>query len=508
MSRSHTGTGSRPPSDPPHPRDERRELDLYDLIEMIWSQRVMVIAVFLVLFVAGAAASFLLLNKTYEARARLLVLLDDEDLTPGAAGSGDGFIIEQVMQSESEIMNSETVRRIALENIGPAAVLPEGGSEALALRAMRQSFSVVRAPNASVLIPVLEADSPERAETVLNAIVDAYLEYRQVVLTGDGATGVADRRLQSDQAYTAALDALDRFLTENDITEYESDITALLTQIAALQTSLATAQSERQAASAAASAIAQRVAEMPENIDLYVESSAENLLIENRLERESLLSRYLETAPPVVALDREIAELEDFIAGGGVEGLGQRRTGVNTVRQGLVQEQMRLESVAAAEATRARAISAQLSAAESEISRLRSLAPDYRRLAQDVAATAAAATSLATQQAEAEARQSLAPGSADAVRIVERAFAPAEGSSLKKLGVAAAFVFAAGTAILMGLLRGYWSRHVGPGAQARPVQQRTQTADLTDAIGPMPSRVAGVPVLARMPDRGSALGRR
>lgn len=94
MSRSHTGTGSRPPSDPPHPRDERRELDLYDLIEMIWSQRGMIIAVFLVLFVAGAAASFLLLNKTYEARARLLVLLDDEDLTPGAAGSGDGFIIE------------------------------------------------------------------------------------------------------------------------------------------------------------------------------------------------------------------------------------------------------------------------------------------------------------------------------------------------------------------------------------------------------------------------------
>jgi polysaccharide biosynthesis protein PslE len=508
MSRSHTGTGSRPPSDPPHPRDERRELDLYDLIEMIWSQRGMIIAVFLVLFVAGAAASFLLLDKTYEARARLLVLLDDEDLTPGAAGSGDGFVIEQIMQSESEIMNSETVRRIALENIGPAAVLPEGGSEALALRAMRQSFSVVRAPNASVLIPVLEADSPDRAETVLNAIVDAYLEYRQVVLTGDGATGVADRRLQSDQAYTAALDALDRFLTENDITEYESDIAALLTQIAALQTSLATAQSERQAASAAASAIAQRVAEMPENIDLYVESSAENLLIENRLERESLLARYLETAPPVVALDREIAELEDFIAGGGVEGLGQRRTGVNTVRQGLVQEQMRLESVAAAEATRARTISAQLSAAESEIARLRSLAPDYRRLAQDVAATSAAATSLATQQAEAEARQSLAPGSADAVRIVERAFAPAEGSSLKKLGVAAAFVFAAGTAILMGLLRGYWSRHVGPGAQARPIQQRTQTADLTDAIGPMPSRVAGVPVLARMPDRGSALGRR
>ncbi len=157
---------------------------------------------------------------------------------------------------------------------------------------------------------------------------------------------------------------------------------------------------------------------------------------------------------------------------------------------------------------RARAISSQLSAAGNEVARLRSLAPEYRRLAQDVAATAAAATTLATQQAEAEARQSLAPGSADAVRIVERAFAPAEGSSLKKLGIAATFVFAAGTALLAGLLRGYWLRHIGPGAGAQPVHHRLQTADLTEAIGPMPSRVAGVPVLARMPDRGSALGRR
>jgi len=503
-----SGSGSRPPNNTARPEDERRELDLYDLIEMIWSQRGMIIAVFLVLFLAGGAASYLLLNKTYEARARLLVLLDDEDLTPGAAGSGDGFIIEQVMQSESEIMNSETVRRIALENIGPAAVLAEGGTEALALRTMRQSFSVVRAPSASVLIPVIESDSPERAEVVLNAIVDAYLEYREVVLTGDGATGVADRRLQANEAYALALSALDAFLTTNNVTDYDSDVAALLTQIAALQTSLATSQSERQAAAAAAAAIAARVADMPPNIDLYVDSSAENLLIDKRLERESLISRYLATAPPVVALDREIAELEDFIAGGGVEGLGQRRTGVNVVRQGLVQEQLRLESVAAAEGMRARTITGQLATSQNEISRLRGLAPEYRRLAQNVEATAAAATALATQLAEAEARQSRPPGSADAVRIVERAYAAPEGSSLKKLGVAAAFIFAAGAAILMGLLRGYWTRHVGPASQTQQASRPRRTADTTEGIGPMPTRVAGVPVLARMPDRGSALGRR
>ncbi|GJL96703.1 MAG: hypothetical protein DHS20C06_05200 [Hyphobacterium sp.] len=507
MSRTYTGPGQNSHVRSVPADGEQRELDLYDLIEMIWSQRAMVIGIFLLLFVAGAAASVLMLNKTYEARARLLVLLDDEDLTPGAAGSGDGFILEQVLQSEAEILNSETVRRMALETIGPAAVLPTGGTESLALRTLRQSFSVVRAPNASVLIPVLEGADPDRSERALNAIVDAYIEYRQVVLAGVGTSGVSDRRLQSDQAYATALAALDLFLNENDIANYDADMAALVTQATTLRTNLALAQSDRQAAAAAAAAIAARVAEMPENIDLYVDSSAENLLIEKRLERESLLARYLETAPPVVAIDREIGELEEFIAGGGVEGLGQRRTGVNAVRQALLQEQLRLESVAAGENRRAGALAAQLTAAEAEIVRLRGLAPEYERLAQDVAATSAAATALATQQAEAEARQSLAPGSADAVRIVERAYAPPEGSSLKKLGIAAAFIFAAGTAVLTGLLRGYWTRHVSPSAPRSAQNSRGQEAGHTTG-GPMPARVAGVPVLARMPDRGAALVRR
>ena len=508
MSRARNGSGTRPPAPPDASGGDRNDLDLYDLIGMIWSQRGMIIAVFLVLFVAGAAASILLLDKTYEARARLLVLLDDEDLTPGAAGSGDGFIIEQVMQSESEILNSETVRRRAMESLGVNAILPEGGNEALALRTLRQSFSIERAPNASVLIPVYEGDNAERSEQILDAIVDSYIGYRQFVLTGDGASAVAERREQSDQAYSTALTALDSFLTENNITDFDADLEAIVAQVTALRTALATAQSERQAASASAAAIAARVAEMPPSIELYVESSAENLLVEKRLERESLLSRYLETAPPVVAIDREIAELEEFIAGGGVEGLGQTRTGVNEVRQALVQEQLRLEAVAAGENRRAGAIQSQLNAAEAEARRLRGLRAEHDRLSDNVEATGAAANALATQQAEASARQSLPPGSADAVRIVERAYAAPEGSSLKKLGVAAAFIFAAGTAVLLGLLRGYWEQHVSPSAPRRPAARPQPMADTIEAGGPMPARVAGVPVLARMPDRGSVLARR
>jgi uncharacterized protein involved in exopolysaccharide biosynthesis len=509
MSRAYSGPGQSPPVPPGSDGEPRRSLDLFDLIEMVWSQRGIILVVFLLLFAFGAAASILMLDRTYEARARLLVLLDDEDLTPGAAGSGDGFILEQVLQSEAEILNSETVRRRALEALGPAAVLPAGGTEAQALRALRQSFSVERSPNASVLIPVLEGDDPARSEQALNAIVDAYIAYRQIVLTGDGASGIAERRLQADTAHAIALASLDTFLETNNITDYEADRAAAITRVSTLQSQLLTAQSEAQAASSAAAALGARVSGMPETIELYVESSAESQLVELRLERERLLARYLESAPAVVAINREISELEEFMAGGGVAGLGNTRTGVNEVRSALVEEQMRQEVRASSQTTLASTLRGQLRAAQQEVQRLRELAPEYRRLAQDVAATETAATGLATQQAEAEARQSLAPGSADAVRIVERAYAPPEGSSLKKLGIAASFVFAAGAAVLLGLLRGYWVHHVSPNAPARPLPRgRTSTATTPSGPQPMPSRVAGVPVLVRTPQRQAALARR
>ncbi|WP_420432137.1 GumC family protein [Hyphobacterium sp.] len=509
MSRAYSGSGQSPPAPPGPEGENRRSLDLFDLIEMVWSQRVIILVVFLLLFAFGASASILMLDRSYEARARLLVLLDDEDLTPGAAGSGDGFILEQVLQSEAEILNSETVRRRALDVIGPAGVLPAGGTEAQALRALRQSFSVERSPNASVLIPVVEGDDPARSEQTLNAIIDAYIAYRQVVLTGDGASGISERRVQADTAHGIALAALDQFLQENDITDYEADREAAIARVSALQTQLLTAQSEAQAASSAASALQARIAGMPETIELYVESSAENQLAELRLERERLLARYLETAPAVVAINREIAELEEFITGGGVAGLGNTRTGVNEVRSALVEEQMRQEVRASSQTTLAATLRRQWRAAQQEVQRLRDLAPEYRRLAQDVAATETAATGLATQQAEAEARQSLAPGSADAVRIVERAYAPPEGSSLKKLGIAASFVFAAGAAMLLGLLRGYWINHVSPHASGRPLPRDQAAAEaVSHEPVPMPSQVAGIPVLIRMPQRGAALGRR
>ncbi|TGY86447.1 hypothetical protein E5163_16695, partial [Marinicauda algicola] len=96
----------------------RREIDVFDLAAIVWTQKFLIILVFLALFIPGAIAAYTLLTPTYEAETRLLVLLDEDDPTPGAAGSGGAFVLDQVLQSAIEILDSDAVRRRAIERRG------------------------------------------------------------------------------------------------------------------------------------------------------------------------------------------------------------------------------------------------------------------------------------------------------------------------------------------------------------------------------------------------------
>mgnify|MGYP001443231404 CR=1 FL=1 len=478
--------------------DERGELDLYDLVELAWAQRVLIILVFAVLFAVGAGAAIMLIKPSYEAQARLLLILDDADPTPGTAGAGGAFVLDQVLQSETEILNSDAVRRLAIAEVGIGSLLPDGGTEADALKMLRDGFSVSRAPNAAVLVPTFEHGDAEIAALAVNGMVNAYLEYRRQVLVGDG-TETAARQVTAVAALVEAQSALDTFLNANGLTNYTADVDAAVTRVQTLRTALDTAEAERAAALAGIAALNERLAGIPESIEEYVENDAGNQL----LQREALLARYQPEAPPVQAIDRQIAAVESFIATGGAEGLGQRRVGANPVRQDLETQLLTLQSTAAAEQRRITTLNGQISAAQAEVSRMRALNPEFRELAQEVSANEEALSLIATQQVEGQNRRAAALGAADTVRVLEYGAVPPEGSSLKKVAVIAAFMFAAGVAVLTGLLWGFWSRHL---RSPSPRGGRRFNVVGTPATAPQPVRTnesSGIPILARVSDRGS-----
>lgn len=438
----------------------RREMDLFDLIAIVWTQKLLILLVFLALFIPAAIAAWTLLTPSYEAQSRLLVLLDEENPTPGTAGTGEAFVLEQVMQSEIEILNSDAVRRLALEQRG-ADVSPA------AVRRLRQGFTVDRAPNSSVLIARFEADDPEAAANILNAIVEAYLDYRQDLLVEDGAGPLATRLTRAEIVAEAAAADLREFLASHAISDYEAERAAVVARITDLQTRLLTAEADAEAAQAGAAALAERLRSVPETIEHYVENDVTGQLLALEVRRRELLASYLPDAPPVVAIEREIAAMRDFVQAGGAEGAGQRRTGANPVYQELDSARLQQASAAAAQSRLARALERQLGEAREEADRLRALAPAHARLQRDAVAANEAAARLAGQLANAEAQGAGLPDAADSVRIVERAEPPSQARSLRKIGVLGAGVFALGVAGLIGLLRGYFLSWRSPDRAAR-----------------------------------------
>ena len=425
-----------------------RELDLFDLAAFVWTQKLVAILVAVLVFLPLAGLVMMSIKPSWVATSRLLVILDPTDLTPGAAGSGGAFIIDTVMQSEAEILNSDAVRRVALADLN-------GTADPLLVRSVARSMKVQRAPNASVLNVTYAAADPGAAATVLNAVVDAYLAYRTELLIGGVDGGVDDRLAAAEAEAARAEDALRRFLNANALSDFQTERQAVLQRISDLEARRLSADAEAATARGFAAALAERIARLPEEIALYVENGVSGQLLALEVRREELLARYLPDAPPVQAVEREIAALSAFLDAGGAEGRGQTRTGVNPVWQALEQERLQQEAFASSQERLTAALQIQLRAARAEADRLRGLSSEYERLVRSASARSEAARALSVEAADADSRRNAPPGAADAVRVVERAAPPVQPKSLLKPALAAVFVMAVGLGVFVALLRGY-----------------------------------------------------
>lgn len=481
---------------------KRPELDLFDLIALAWSQRIFIVLVSLVIFLPLSIAAYLSLTPTYTAGSRLLVIMDEDDLTPGAAGSGGEFMFDQIMQSEAELLGSEEIRRRMLAE-------RTGQLDPDQLKMLREGFGVNRAPNASFLVATFKDKDPVLAANTVNAIVDSYLRYRVELLVGGFEGGVAARLEAAEDDALEAQQTLRAFLIEHNIVDFATERDSALGRMADLQTRMLQAQAEAAQARALARALSERLADLPETVELSVENSVTGQLLDLQVRRTELLARYQPDAPPVLAVEREIEAMERFVNEGRAEGQGQRRTGINPIWQELESARLQQESSAAGQARLAASLQTQLEAARAELSRLRELAPEFDRLTRAVTARAQAAEQLSVQAADALARSNQPSGGADAIRVVSRATPPALPESRRKLAVMAIAVVAGGIGGLAGLIRGYLLAVTEPEVYEpapTPPQPETGSGRPVPAAPqnePGPSRASprhdqGLPVLARV----------
>ena len=456
----------------------RPRYGFFDVVGLLFRELWLMIVIFLVVFALGAAA-VLTLKKSYTASASVYAGVGQEYVYQPRVGTterGQPLEADAVAQSEAQILGSLAVKQKTVEVLGADAILgPDAqGTPAekktAALKALDGGLGVGVTPGSAIISASYAANDPARAATILNGLIDQYLVQRRTVFSDRTTPAIAAQREAFEQDLARADAAYQAFMTSNNIADFATANAALA---ANYQTTFAEALSLRaqlnqatQRLNTLEAQLAQQPAEVVLQQDLNV--SAQNQILELRTQREALLSRYTPDAQPVKDIEQQIADLQAYVATGSTVGAKEVRTGPSTIFTTI--ETARITAAADRDG-----LAARLAVAEGQLNQLRARLAELTRLESTNANLAGNREVLTAnisefQQREVQARadSALVAAGADNVTVIERAQAPTRGSSLKAPLLAVVFLFAAFTALCVGLLRVFTRRgYVTPASTGR-----------------------------------------
>ncbi len=464
-----------------------------DFVTLLWRERFLMLVVFLVIVIAGVAFATTL-KKSYTAESSLFVRLGQEYVyEPRAGDAGRGAVpnIDEVIQSEAEILGSGELRERVIRKIGFAKIFPKHaakyagatpeGKRKLMMEgrdAIGKSLKIQTAPDNSIIRLGYQNDDPEMAEKVLNTLLEEYLVYRRSLLIGGDSNILQRQRDIFSQKLAEADTAYQSFLTTNDIGDFTAQKTALTQLQAQVEQQKYSIDAQLQDRVGRLASVESELSRTPPEAILYrdVDMSASTKLAQLKLDREGLLARYTAGAQPVQDINVQIAQLEAGLAAGRTNGEGARRSGPNPIWQTLTTTRNDLRAEVAALQQSQGAYAQQVTDVNTRLLRLAGLEPEFNELSRDRDVLSSNVRDFTVKEQQDEAQRQMSAESSDNIRIVQRAVAPTTGKSLKKPVLILAILFGAFSALCIGLVRMF----------LRPGLQTPESA----------SRTLGMPVLA------------
>jgi uncharacterized protein involved in exopolysaccharide biosynthesis len=449
-----------------------RAPDLREALVLMWRERMLMIVVFALVFALGTAG-VLALPTTFDARSSLLVGLGQEYVyQPRAGDAARGAVpqVADVVQSEVEILTSDELKRRVIRTLGMDVVAPKLAGkwaaadpvrrrmiEGVVVRTMARSLKIDTTPDTGVVRMTYRGATPDASAQILNALVDAYLGYRREVLTDPTSPLITREKALFQQKLAVADKAFQDFQTANGIGDFPSEKAALATLHQAITDDRYKAEASLSEATSRLAALGRGLASTPNEIELQrdVDLTAPDKLMQLRMDRHDLLSRYKPGAAPVKDIDAKIAALEAFIAQPGSSGDREKRMGANPVRQELARQRIEMEAQAAAAAHRRDELTRQLEDVTKRQQHLAELESRYQALTTEREVLQASVRNFEQRAQEAQAAQELAKNGDDSVHVVERAAPPVEAQSLKRPLFVLALLFALFSAACAGLIRGF-----------------------------------------------------
>lgn len=447
-----------------------------DILTLLWRRIPLMLLVFVVVVAIGAVIAFRM-KPSFPAHSSLLVRLGQEyvyqprvgDAARGAVPSND-----EVVQSELEILQSRAVKEKTVQDIGLARMSPElgrayaGADEvkrrdliATAIKTIDSGLKVQTAPDNSIVKLTYSARDPELAALVLNTLVDEYLRYRRTVLIGGEAGSVQAQLKAFQDRLTAADQDYQKFLVDNGIGsgDFEAEKSFLTQQYSQLSTEALTAQAALAEAEGRLSVVSREAAGAQQEIGLYrdLDHTAQDELNKLINQRQDLLSRYLPTAQPVKEIEQKIAAQQALASRGPLDG-GARRVGPNPIYQTLVSDRNQLQAQASALRQRKGQIDSLLGGIAARRQRLAGMEPRYQELARQRDLLGNNVKTLAQRAQESQAAETAGKSGDDAIKVVERAYPSAKGTSLKGPVLMLSVLFGAFAAVCAGLISAFSAR--------------------------------------------------
>jgi uncharacterized protein involved in exopolysaccharide biosynthesis len=460
------------------------------LMREIW----LILAVFFVLLAIGIAIAFMM-PKTYTASASLVMKLGQDYVYVPAAGDaarGAAATTDEVVQSEVEILNSTELKRRIINELGynvfvptlpkdyiPKTVIARQTAENAALKVITQHLKIDWAPKSNIVRLSYKNEDAQKASLILNTLLDNYKKYRLEVFSDVTAPMLEVQKAAFDRRLREADNTYENFLQKNGVGDFQSAKTTysklydtITGEIYLVDALLAQAKARHYAVTVRFKQLVPEIS-TERNLDLSVPTK----LLALRTQREELLARYTPEAQPVRDLNEQIGQLEAMMASGTAIGEKDHKIGVNPIYQQLLADKLQLEAEIAAQSGRRDQLKSQADQVVTKLQSLTTLDGEFTTLDTERQALQNNVRNFTARIQENRAANEIAAGGTDTVRVINRASPPDKPTSFKTIILIFTLLFAAFTAICVGLVRFYLRKgFVG---------------------APMASRTLGLPILAQ-----------
>ncbi|CAN5754412.1 hypothetical protein BH09PSE5_BH09PSE5_05220 [soil metagenome] len=464
---SHTPSG--------HSTNDGKSGSLREALTAGFRDRRRIALAFLLPFVATILLSFMPTPK-YTSDASLLLRLGREYLyTPEVGNAGNAtpmaYDREQTMRAEVEILMSRDINDAVLAKLGESAVYPaitQGDAPAqkqhdMAVLEMRRNLDAVLLKDSNVVHLSFTHPDPRVAASVLNTVIQVYLERRRSIFNTTSTEG-PKAHVDSLRARLVETERqLDSLKRSRQIQSFGEQQSLLLAQRQSIEmklddSSLALAQS-----SARAGALKSNLASTPTDVVLSNETqrseaveSGRKTLLDLRLKERDLSSKFTDNHPNVQDVRADIARTEAFLHE--LEARPNRtvRTGRSPVRDGVESDLVRsLADQGQASASRSTLL-AQRDEVVGKLNRLAASQRQLETLERDRKMLEGSLESASRRLEDEIVNQRLDETRKSNVSVMQAAREPLEPRSIRGIVFAVGTLFSVACALLVAFVGALW----------------------------------------------------